>query len=106
MENERIKLYQEFINVMTEAMQLTKQIKPNLKMQNALGKKLQVLGLQMMVISTDSVATNYLRWRTVAMDGSNPRATFNSFANLVVSMRKELLGETEVNRDHIMDSLT
>jgi len=106
MQTERIKLYQEFIELVMGSIRMGRQLKPNAKKTQVLGEGLQTLGLRMMTISTDEVVYGYLRWRAIAMEGSDPEAVFKAFADLIIRMRSELIGKSEREIGDVLDILT
>ena len=107
MQTERIKLYQEFIELVMESMRMGRQLKPNAKKTQILGEGLQTLGFRMMVISTDDVIHGYLVWRAIAMEGSDPERVFNAFADLIIYMRRESMsGDDALTRENVLDILT
>ncbi len=106
MEKERIKLYQEFIGVILDSMRLGKQSVAKPKLVKQLGAKIQSIGLHMMVISSDKVVNGYLLWRATAMGEGNAEAVFKTFADLIVEMRRELIGLDGKTAGDVLDILT
>jgi hypothetical protein len=105
MQAERIKLYDEFVDVFMDTLKLTKVHTVKDKVIHALGIRIQSIGLRMAIISSDKVVKCFMVWRATA-SGGDPVPTVNVFSELVLEMRKELLGETSRTKDDIFDILT
>jgi len=91
---ERVKLYFEFIQVVIDIMGV-KKVGQQGKIK-ALAVKLQRIGLQMMVVASDEVVETFIKWRAIAMAGEpgNVEKVVETFADVIFAMRREIMGET------------
>lgn len=96
---EKINIYLEFIDIFVKTVEKTKRNK-NI---GDLGTRLLKTGLSLMVVAPDSVVKKYILWRSFAMEGSNFEKTVAAFGDVVMEMRKDLVGKTECNRDDVLD---
>ena len=111
MEIEKYKLYKEFVELVMQSVRMGRDLKPNAKKTQASGESLQSLGLRMMIISSNEVVHGYLRWRAIAMEGSDSEAVFKAFAEIIIKMREELvckgvIQDTDKTIDDVLDILT
>lgn len=64
-----------------------------------LGSKMITVGLSMMVLAPDHVARAFIFWKATSASNDNPEATIDAFGDLIIEMRKDLVGETVCVRD-------
>lgn len=102
----RIELYQQLVDVVLEVMKLGKQLKPNSNQAQRLGRRIQGIGLKMMAISTDDVVQSFVKWRTVSSAGEDPAQVIQTFCELLMSIRKEMLPDTKRTIDDVLDIMT
>lgn len=105
MQTERIKLYDEFVDVFMDTLKLSKVHNVKDKVIQALGIRIQSVGLRIAIISSDKVVECFMVWRATA-SGGDPVPTVDAFSALMFEMRKELLGETARTKGDILDMLT
>jgi len=105
---ERIEVNKEFVQIVLDSMAMAK--KKSGSQIKQLGKKLQEVGLKMVLVSSDETVSGFNKWRTIAQEGSNPQAVFKSFCELLIIMRKDMLKDmlkkTEVNAGDVLDILS
>ena len=109
LDNARIALYSEFISFMLESMSLKSN--DSEKGRRKLGIKLQELGLRMLLIGSDTVVEKFLLWRALtkagrAGDSAGAEAIFKVWAEVVIEMRRELVGDTGRGIGDVLDILT
>jgi len=104
--DERVKLYFEYVNVVIDIMAVKKGGGQQGKIK-ALAVKLQRIGLQMVVVASDDVIEQFIKWRALAMAGdtSGAEKIVETFADVVFAMRKDIMGETARKPDDVMDIL-
>jgi len=102
----RIALYSEFMGFMLQSMGLKSGDSP--KQRRKLGIKLQELGLRIVLIGSDVVVEKFLLWRALSKAGaeSGAEAVFRSWADVVIEMRRELVGDTSRDSGDVLDILT
>jgi hypothetical protein len=105
MERERIKLYEEFIDVVMDTMTLSASQKKQHRAIMALGVKLQKVGLRMLVVSSDDVIWHFLRWRNLSRE-DQVEHTVEAFSKLMHVIRKEMIPTTERTPVDALEILT
>lgn len=105
LQSERIKLYEEFIDIFMNTLKLSTTHSVKEKAIKTLGARLQHVGLRMAIISSDIVLKNFLKWRAVAQGGDG-KSTVDAFGDLILEMRKEMIPTTSRTKEDIFDILT
>ena len=107
--NARIALYSEFMGFMLESMSL--KANDSEKRRRKLGIKLQEIGLRIFLIGSDETVEKFLLWRALtkagrAGDAGAAEAIFKVWAEVVIEMRRELVGDTGRDAGDVLDILT
>ena len=95
---EKVNIYLDFIEIFVDTMKATKERK-NIK---NLGTRLLKTGLSLVIVAPDTIVKKYIIWRTFAMGGDTEKI-MNAFADIIIEMRKDLIGKTECNIDDALD---
>jgi hypothetical protein len=108
MENERHKIYEEFVQIVFDTMYLTKSGKGNSTKAEKLGQRMQLVGLKLMLSAPDKIVKGYITWRAIAMQGDDTEGIFKSFSNLIILMRDDLREgvASEMTAMDVMDIMT
>jgi hypothetical protein len=69
----------------------------------AMGKKLSQIGFQLFIAAPDSVVTAYLKWRTLAISNESAEQTMRAFSELLLEMRRDIVGETTHDIETALD---
>lgn len=96
---EKTKVYLEFVNIFVETMQRARQ-KKNI---NDLSTRLLKAGLNLMILAPDNVVKKYTIWRSFAMEGGDMEGTVKAFGDVIIEMRKDIIGQTECKIDDVLD---
>lgn len=96
---EKLSIYLDFIDIFIRTVEKTKRNR-NI---GDLGTKLLKTGLGLMVVAPDIVVEKYTLWRALAMEGGNFEKIVSAFGNVVLEMRKDLIGETDRNVEDVLD---
>lgn len=68
-----------------------------------LGTKMIDLGMSLMVLAPDSVMRAYIFWSALsASNSSDAEAVLSGFGDLIMEMRKDLVGETVCTQDDVI----
>ena len=97
--SEKLSIYLDFVDIFiksTEAIKYKKNIKD-------LGSRSLKVGLGLMVVAPDSVVKKYTFWKLLAMEGTNMEKIVNAFGDVIIEMRKDLIGETKCNVEDALD---
>ena len=98
--SEKIKTYSEFINLFVDI------TKSNPHDSKKLGRIMAKIGLRLFVTASDKVVAAYSKWRTLAITNKNANDTVRAFAELLLEMRRDIVGETihdvETGLDFVM----
>lgn len=92
---EKTTLYLDFIDMFAKLLGKSKS-KKDVEKLNA---KMINIGLSMMVLAPDPVAKAFIFWKALSAEGGDPEALVNAFGDLIMEMRKDLVGETVCVRD-------
>lgn len=87
--SEKIRAYNEFLNLFVD---MAKSKNLNSIDSIELGKTMAKIGLRLFVAAPDKVVTAYSKWRTLAIANSND--TVRAFLELLLEMRRDIIGET------------
>ena len=90
----KIKLYFEFVNVVMDMLKMGVKDRSQSKIKG-LAIKLQLVGLQMLVVASDDVVEKFIKWRALAMADVKPELIMESFSDAVYAMRKEFFPDTK-----------
>ncbi len=97
--SEKLRIYLDFIDIFIKTVEKTKRNKHI----GDLGTRLLKTGLSLMVVAPDSVVKKYTLWRLLAMEGGDFEKIVNAFGDVIIEMRKDLIGETECNVEDALD---
>lgn len=89
--SEKINTYSEFINLFVD-MAKSKNLNSNDSI--ALARTMAKIGLRLFVAAPDKVVTAYSKWRTLAITNQNANDTVRAFSELLLEMRRDIVGET------------
>jgi len=92
---EKVTLYSDFIRIFDETLESTKSKR---EVKN-LGSKMRRIGLHMMILAPDSVAKAYIFWLALSASNNDPERSIDALGDLIMEMRKDLVGETACSRD-------
>lgn len=107
MESQKIMIYSEFIDVVISSMSMKEKDQKSVAKMKKLGVWLQTVGLNMVLLASDSVVERFLNWRGLAQLGAeDPEAVFKAFAEVLIEMRKEFMTTTDRTIDDVLDILT
>lgn len=93
--SERTTLYLDFIDMFAKLLGKSKS-KRDVEKLNA---KMINIGLSMMVLAPDPVAKAFIFWKAISASNDTPEASVDAFGDLIIEMRKDLVGETVCVRD-------
>jgi hypothetical protein len=77
--------------------------KPKPSAIQGMGKKLSQIGFQLFIAAPDSVVTAYLKWRTLAISNESAEQTMRAFSELLLEMRRDIVGETTYDIETALD---
>ncbi len=92
---EKVTLYLDFVKLFVETLETAKSRKD---IKNLSSKMLRI-GLGMMVLAPDPVTKAYTYWLALSMEKGDPEPTLDALGDLIMEMRKDLVGETTCSRD-------
>jgi len=92
---EKVTLYLDFIKLVVETLEAARSRK---RVKN-LSSKIMRTGLGMMTLAPDHVAKAYIFWLGLSSKNDDSEATVDAFGDLIIEMRKDLVGETAYSRD-------
>ena len=92
---EKITAYLDFINIFVKTIEATR----SRKSVKDLGAKMMCVGLSLMVLAPDHVTKAYIFWLALSTEGNDPEAAIDALGDLVIEMRKDLIGDTTCSRD-------
>lgn len=98
--SKKLVIYLDFVEIFVDTVRLTRE-KKNIK---ALGTKLLKTSLNLMVVAPDSVVKKCALWKTYAMEGGDIEKTVKAFADVVIEMRKDIVGKTECDINDVLDT--
>ena len=98
---EKVKVYNSIIGIFVDMINAGKGIKPGVV--NALGKKLSMSGIQLFILAPDTVVTAYLKWRTMANINEDPEQVIKAYAEMLLSMRRDIEPDTKCDVETAMD---
>jgi hypothetical protein len=92
---EKITLYLDFIDMIARILYNPKSKKDiekrSLKMMN--------IGLGIMVLAPDPVTKAFIFWKAISASNDDPEAVISAFGDIIMEMRKDLIGETSCEPD-------
>ena len=89
--SEKIRTYNEFLDLFVD---MAKSKNLNSIDSIELGKTMAKIGLRLFVAAPDKVVTAYSKWRTLAIANKNANDTVRAFLELLLEMRRDIIGET------------
>ncbi len=92
---EKITLYLDFIKMFSELLGDPK----SKRKAEKLDSKMISTGLSVMILAPDSVAKAFIFWRAISAEGRDSEAIIDAFGDIIMEMRKDLIGETVCVRD-------
>ena len=78
-------------------------IKRNPEAGKALGREMLLIGMQLSLLASDEVLQKYIDWRAASLTGDSIQ-TIQVFGILLLSMRQDLNGGTNLTSDDMLDS--
>lgn len=103
---EKTAVYLEFVDIFVKTFDEARDGKPNQKKMTTLGLRLTAMSLSLIVLAPDAVVEKYLAWRAVSL-GENPDSeeTIKAFAEIIIAMRGDMVGDHECTIDTVLDAL-
>lgn len=92
---EKVAVYMDFIDMFTKILRKQKTKREIEKT----GTKMISLGLNMMVLAPDSVINAFIYWKALSSEGGDSNAMIDAFGNVVLEMRKDIVGDTKRTAD-------
>ena len=92
---EKVTLYLDFIKWFVETLEAAR----SRKSVKNLSSRMMRIGLGMMALAPDHVAKAYIFWLSLSSKNDDHGATVDAFGDLIMEMRKDLVGETTCSRD-------
>lgn len=92
---EKVAVYMEFIDMFTQILRKQK----TKREIDKIGTKMMKLGLSLMILASESVLEAFIYWKALSSEGSNSNAMIDAFGNVVLEMRKDIVGDTKRTAD-------
>ena len=99
-ETEKIKTYVEVVEIYISIITMKGQ-----KGIIRLSQNVARAGLRLMVLAPDKVVHAFLRYQAVASAGTDPQETIEAFGGLILSIRKDIVPETALGLESVMDAM-
>ena len=99
-ESEKIKTYMDLIEIYLSIITMKGQ-----KGIVRLSQNVARVGLRLMVLAPDKVVHAFLKYQAVAGAGTDAQATITSFGQIVLEIRKDMVSDTTVDIETVIDSM-
>ena len=95
---EKVTTYLDFIKMFAELIN-----NPGSKKETKrLGTKMITVGLSILALAPDPVAKAFIFWKALSAEGGDPEVLVGAFGDVILEMRKDLVGETICSRGDII----
>jgi hypothetical protein len=92
---EKVAVYMDFIDMFTKILRKQK----TKREIDKIGTKMMNIGLNMMILASESVLSAFIYWKALSSEGSDSNAMIEAFGNVVLEMRKDIVGDTKRTAD-------
>jgi hypothetical protein len=92
---EKVTLYLDFIKMFVKVLENP----GSKKATKEISTRMLNVGLSMMILAPDSVTKAYIFWKALSANKCDPEKAIDAFGDIIMEMRKDLIGETVCTRD-------
>lgn len=92
---EKVAVYMDFLDLFTKIIRKQK----TKKEIDKISTKMMSISLNMMILASESVLSAFIYWKALSSEGSDLEAMISAFGNVILEMRKDIVGDTKHTAD-------